>query len=158
MGSNLNDRLGQLQIAERYIHAGAGKIVEQSSVYETSAWGKTDQPDFLNKVLGIDTMLTPTELLDKLLDIEQKMGRERKERWDARTIDLDILFYDTLVYTDARLIIPHPGIAHRKFTLVPLAEVIPSFVHPVFNKSLKELLEVCEDPGAVKKIANYSYE
>lgn len=158
LGSNLNDRHAQIQAAERFIQAGAGKIIQQSSLYETAPWGKTDQPDFLNKILAIETAHTPMELLDKLLEIELKMGRERKERWDARLIDIDILFYDDLVYSDARLVIPHPGIAHRKFTLVPLIEIIPDFIHPVFNKNLRELLTNCEDPGTVTRLSDTRYE
>lgn len=158
LGSNLNDRHAQLQTAERYIQSGAGKIIVQSSVYETSAWGKTDQPAFLNKVIAIDTLLNPFELLEKLLDIELKMGRERKERWEARLIDLDILLYDHLVYTDAHLTIPHPGIPTRRFTLIPLNEIAGNEIHPVYNKTIQELLHNCEDPGKVNKISDSFYE
>lgn len=158
MGSNLSNRTAQLQAAERYIQAGAGKITGHSSVYETAAWGKTDQPDFINKVICIETTLNPFELLEKLLEIEKKMGRERNERWEARIIDLDILLYDELVYADASLTIPHPGIASRRFTLIPLNELAGTFIHPVYNKSINELLLNCEDQGAVQKISDSLYE
>ncbi len=158
LGSNLSDRAVQLQTAERYINAGAGKVVQQSAVYETAAWGKTDQPAFLNKVICIETSLNPFELLDKLLGIEKKMGRERTERWASRIIDLDILFYDELVYADASLTIPHPGIATRRFTLIPLDEIAGTIIHPVYNKTIHELLLNCEDQATVKKISDTLYE
>jgi len=149
LGSNLEDRSRLLQSAERYIQAGIGKIICSSHVYATKAWGLTEQPDFLNKVIQVETSLSPLELLERLLDIENKMGRIRDVKWGPRIIDLDLLFYDDLVYKDAELTIPHPGIPYRKFTLTPLLEILPDLIHPVFGKSIRELAEKCEDQSEV---------
>ena len=152
LGSNLEDRYGLLQTAEQYIQAGIGKIVRTSSIYTTKAWGLKEQPDFLNKVIQLETTLAPLEVLERLLSIENEMGRTRTEKWGPRLIDLDLLFYDTLVYKDAELTIPHPGIPYRKFTLVPMLEILPEFIHPVFGKTIRELAEKCEDESEVTRI------
>lgn len=118
-----------------------GTIQKTSSIIETNAWGKTKQPDFLNQVILLETKLSPQNLLKKCQEIENKLGRERKERWKERTIDLDILFYNDLVLNDVDLIIPHPYISERKFVLKPLNEIASDFIHPVFKKSILVLYE-----------------
>jgi 2-amino-4-hydroxy-6-hydroxymethyldihydropteridine diphosphokinase len=150
LGSNLDNRERNLEQAERFILNSIGKSDLSSSVYESSAWGIKTQPDFLNKVIRIHTTLNPFELLQKLLEIETKLGRIRTEKWGPRTIDLDILFYDDLVYYDDHLTIPHAGIPCRRFTLMPLVEILPDFQHPVYAKPLTWLLEKCEDQGKVQ--------
>ncbi len=150
LGSNLGDRYKNLDDAASFLQGIAMQIEHTSSTYDSSAWGKTDQPDFLNRVISIKTDLIPTDLLGRLLDIENKMKRERSEKWGPRTIDLDILFYDDLVYADEELHIPHPGIATRRFTLIPLCELYPDFIHPVYQVSLLHLLDKCEDRGRVQ--------
>lgn len=152
MGSNEGDREGNLEKARLGIGDRIGKLFSLSAIYQTAAWGKVDQPSFLNQVIGIETTLNPPLLLQTLLSIESGQGRVRKEKWGARAIDIDILFYGDQVISQPDLTIPHPGIAERRFTLVPLAEVAPDFVHPVLKKSVGQLLEECEDQLGVEKL------
>lgn len=152
LGSNLGNRQQHLETAERYLQSIVGKIEKKSAIYASRAWGKTDQPDFLNRVISFNTDSTPMDLLDKLLAIESKFGRVRTEKWGPRVLDLDILYYDDLVYSDNRLTIPHPGISGRRFTLVPLCEIYPEKLHPVYQLNNMTLLDKCTDQGEVIKI------
>jgi 2-amino-4-hydroxy-6-hydroxymethyldihydropteridine diphosphokinase len=153
IGSNLGNREGNLSIAVTRIGETAGNILSASSVYETEPWGFRSDNKFLNMVLTIDSDLVPRALLQTLLKIEESMGRLRKSAdYSSRIIDLDILFYDALIIKEDKLIIPHPHIQDRKFVLVPMAEIAPYFIHPVLNKSVMSLLEVCSDTGVVKKL------
>ena len=140
LGSNLGRRELSLQKAIAYIGQEVGSVVKQSSVYETQAWGKTDQPDYLNQVIIVKTNLTPREVLKSILQIELNMGRERKEKWGERIIDIDILFYEDMIVNEADLVIPHPELQNRRFTLAPLAQIAPDWVHPVLNKTMFTLL------------------
>ncbi|MEO6315338.1 MAG: 2-amino-4-hydroxy-6-hydroxymethyldihydropteridine diphosphokinase [Chitinophagaceae bacterium] len=150
-GGNVGNRQQYLLESARLIEAACGKITRRSAVYETAAWGKTDQPAFLNQALELATLLAPADLLTKLLAIEQTSGRERMEKYGPRTIDLDILLFNNeIIQTDA-LIIPHSRMASRRFVLVPLNEIASGYVHPVHNKTIASLLEVCPDPLPVKK-------
>ncbi len=146
LGSNKGDRDTYLENARFRISLLAGKLFTASSIYETAAWGKEDQAPFLNQVVGIETSLAPGLLLETLLAIETSLGRTRTEKWATRTIDLDILFYGDQVVDEPGVFIPHPAIEQRRFTLVPLAEVAPAFIHPVLKKSMEELLVECNDP------------
>lgn len=150
LGSNLGDRYLQLQTAEKHLQARIGTMLLCSGIYATQAWGKKDQPDFLNKVVQVETGLPPTALLECLLEIEKIMGRLPGIKWGPRIIDLDLLFYDQLVYSDSTLTIPHPGIPYRRFTLAPLVEIIPDFIHPVFGKTIREMADACTDDSEVK--------
>lgn len=150
LGTNLGDRKKKLEEASGLIRERIGTVIKSSSVYETAAWGKTNQPAFLNQVLLISSTLGPEPMMAALHTIEQDLGRVRNERWAARTIDIDILYYGDLV-VDNTLHIPHPGIPDRRFTLVPLAELSPKFVHPVLQRSQQQLLEACKDTLEVKK-------
>lgn len=152
LGSNEGDRMTFLAKAIMAIIQKAGKSFACSSIYETAAWGKDGEPSFLNQVIGIVTSLTPEELLKTAQSIESDLGRIRTEKWSRRTIDIDILFYGSKIIETPDLIVPHPGIAQRKFTLVPLAEVAPHFMHPVLNKTMEELLRECHDTLAVGRI------
>jgi 2-amino-4-hydroxy-6-hydroxymethyldihydropteridine diphosphokinase len=134
------------------IQEEVGKLIKSSSRYQTAAWGKTDQPDFINQVLKLETSLRPLEVLKTILGIERKLGRERTEKWGSRTIDIDILFYDQEVVASSELTIPHPYLQQRAFTLIPLAELEPDFVHPVFKKTVSELLDELESQLEVKKL------
>lgn len=149
-GTNLGDRQCNLQTANFAIEQEVGHILKQSAIYETAAWGVTDQPNFLNQVLQVQTKLEPLPLLQVLLQIEQKMGRIRKEKWTARHIDLDILYYETTILHVHKLHIPHPEIQNRRFVLVPLTEVAPEFVHPVLHQTNAQLLAQTTDETAVK--------
>lgn len=123
LGSNLGDRVENVARATQLLGATPGILVERSTkTLETKPIGLIKQPDFLNAVARIETLLGPIELLDALLDIEQRLGRVRKERWGPRTIDLDILLYGDRVIDHPRLRVPHPGIPYRPFVLEGLRE------------------------------------
>ncbi len=149
LGSNEGDSLQNLTFAENEISKWAGQIKVVSSIYTSEAWGKKDQSDFLNKVVLIETALNPIALLKTLLTIEQSAGRIRMEKWGPRTLDIDILYFDDIVYKDDQLMIPHAGISTRRFTLVPLCEILPDQIHPVSGKTNQWMLAHCEDHGQV---------
>lgn len=149
-GSNLGDRMANLAHALQAIEKQAGTLISQSQLYETAAWGLEEQPSFLNQVIEIQTALSPETLLSCLLGIEKQMGRERKQKWGERLIDLDILYYGDLVTESSLLQIPHPHIAERRFTLVPLCELAPLLPHPLLGKTQLQLLKECPDPLEVR--------
>ncbi len=150
-GSNLGNRKDNLDRARAMINQRAGNIELLSSVYETEPWGFAEETDsFYNQAMRISTFLTACELLDELQAIEREQGRVRHEgAYKPRKIDIDILFYDDIILNTPRLVIPHPKIHHRRFTLEILFEIAPALVHPVFKKDIKTLLEECEDDKKV---------
>lgn len=152
IGGNLGNRSYNLQQAAQLIEAHCGDIISLSAVYETDAWGFTDQPAFLNQVLVLNTELEAEELMQQLLDTEAELGRTRAEKMGPRTIDIDILLYDDVVHHSENLTLPHPSLHLRRFALTPLAEVAASKKHPVLHKTITELLTDCPDTLAVKKI------
>lgn len=152
IGGNLGNRLKNLELALHAIKKQAGKIVKQSSIYETAAWGNTDQPAFYNQALCVETKLAADDLLACLLDIEEGLGRKRGEKFGPRIIDIDILFLNDEIHQTPILSIPHPQLQNRRFVLVPLQEIAPRLIHPTLNKSVKELLKICTDTLAVKKL------
>jgi 2-amino-4-hydroxy-6-hydroxymethyldihydropteridine diphosphokinase len=146
LGTNLGNRLGNLRTAVTAL-TPAVTVLAESPVYETPPWGVIDQPDFLNLVLKGETHLAPPALLTHLKHIETKLGRLPSIRYGPRLIDIDILFYDDLVLNTSELTIPHPRLHERAFVLVPLADLAPDFVHPVFGKSVGALLEAVDTTG-----------
>ena len=148
----MGKRKDYLAKAKKRIGLAAGTIAKQSSVYETAAWGNTNQQAFLNEVILVQTKLSPEELMQTLLSIEQQLGRIRTQQFGPRTIDLDILFYDSLVLKTKLVTIPHPAIQDRRFVLVPLAELSPRKLHPVYRQTIASLLKHCADNLAVKKL------
>jgi 2-amino-4-hydroxy-6-hydroxymethyldihydropteridine diphosphokinase len=152
-GGNEGDRFLHMKQARANIEHICGQLLLVSSLYETAPWGKTDQPDFLNQVLLLDTKFNPDALLQALLSIEEKGGRIRTVKNAPRTIDIDILFFNNLVLEEPGLSIPHPRIADRRFVLEPLNEISPEFIHPVLKKSIRQLLQECRDELGVKKIS-----
>ena len=151
LGANLGDPEQTFLAVCQLVTNNIGPIAAQSALYETAAWGVTDQPAFLNQVLRVDTYLTPADVLAKTQAIEQQLGRVRAEKWGARTIDIDLLFYGDLILDTPMLTLPHPLLHQRRFTLVPLAELAPNLVHPVLKKTVCALLEACPDRGDVIK-------
>jgi 2-amino-4-hydroxy-6-hydroxymethyldihydropteridine diphosphokinase len=151
LGTNLGDKILMLDLAKKSIQNKIGEIINSSSIYETAAWGNTNQPSFLNCVIEIKTDLSPFQLLTSLLTIEGDMGRIRDEKWAPRTIDLDILYYNKEIVSTDNLIIPHPQIQNRRFTLVPLCEILSDFIHPVLGISNRALLSICDDNSDVAK-------
>jgi 2-amino-4-hydroxy-6-hydroxymethyldihydropteridine diphosphokinase len=145
LGSNLGDRTFYLEEAIFRLGAVLGETAVKSSRYETAAWGLTDQPAFLNQVLAFETLLSPEKILAVTQQVEQDLGRIRKERWGARVIDIDLLFYGQQVLETPALHLPHPQLHLRRFTLLPLAEIAPDFQHPVLKKTISELEADCLD-------------
>lgn len=152
LGSNLGDSVLLLENAIKMIENEIGEVFAKSSIYETAAWGKTDQPNFLNLALGVNSLLPPMELLSAVLEIEKKLGRVRDEKWGARLIDIDVILYgDEVVSIGETLKIPHVEMQNRKFVLQPLAEIAPNEQHPVFKKTVLQLLENLADSLLVAK-------
>lgn len=152
LGSNLGDRLSNIQQAVSTLSMlDEINVVKTSSFYETEPWGNKKQEWFVNCAIAIDTVLSPQELLNKCQQIELTLGRIRnqKERWQERAIDIDILMYDDLIMTSSNLVIPHPYMHERAFVLIPMLEVKPDLVHPVFKKSVSELYDELTNPEDV---------
>ena len=151
LGTNLGNKLSNLSNAIEKLRSFSLFINRTSSIYKTAAWGNTNQDSFLNQVLEIETKIDPQELLKICLSIEKVMGRIRIKKWEARIIDIDILFYNDLTFTHKALIIPHEFLHKRGFTLQPMAELNPNLMHPVLKKTIRELLDNCEDNLRVEK-------
>lgn len=141
-GSNMGDSRAYIEEALNGLSQDYHiRVLKVSDIITTKPYGGVEQADFLNGVLQMDTLYTPHELLDKLHELEQAAGRERKIHWGPRTLDLDIIFYDKLVYEDETLIIPHVDMQNRDFVLKPMVQIAPYFRHPVLGKTMAELLE-----------------
>lgn len=153
LGSNMGDRLRNLTLGLQGIAALPGtSLCAVSSLYETEPLGLKEQPMFLNLVCKVTTSLPPRELLRLLQAIEDRLGRQRTQRWGPRTLDIDIVLYDRLTYSDADLTIPHPRYAERRFVLVPLAELAPSLRPPgAGGKKVLQLLADCRDSSVVQR-------
>lgn len=151
LGTNLGNRENNLQLAISLLTGLVGNLIKQSSIYETAAWGLENQPNFLNQIIILSTSQSPKFLMKTILKIEKKMGRERLVKMGPRIIDIDILFYENRIINKPSLTIPHPRIQFRRFVLVPLNELQPNYLHPILNKSVKDLLIACTDTLNVKK-------
>lgn len=131
-----------------------------SSLYETEPWGNAGNKPFLNMAAKVETQKSPLDFLAFTQSIEKKLGRVRKNEprglYEPRPIDIDILFYDDLIYTEPNLTIPHPLLALRRFVLEPLVEIAPNFLHPIFKKNIMELLNECADKGKVSLLHEYT--
>ena len=153
LGSNVGDSRAMLKDAIISLEKQIGKVKSSSSIYKTAPWGFTEQYDFLNQALVVHTHLSAQDIMETLLAIEKKAGRIRTEKNAARTLDIDILFYNKEIIEIPELSIPHPRLQDRNFVLLPLLEMIPNFVHPVFQKTIRELYEVCSDTLTVYKLS-----
>lgn len=150
LGTNLGDRKKNLTVARNAIELAVGPITRASAVYETAAWGKTDQGEFLNQAVEIETILSPEKVLEEILNIERDMGRKRDVKWGERIMDIDILLYENKIIDGPQLRIPHPELPNRRFALVPLAEIAGDVIHPINKKSIQALLASCPDTLPVK--------
>lgn len=151
LGSNLGDRLHQINSAKtQIIHLFNSNII-CSSVYETEPWGFKEQQPFLNQVVALETSLHPTKIWNILATIENNMGRIRQVKFGPRSIDLDILLLNSQFYKNQTLTIPHPHLHQRRFVLIPLSELDANLIHPIYSKTIQELLTVCEDSSQVLK-------
>lgn len=157
LGGNLGDKQFIFSETRKRLAEQIGTITRQSAVYETEPWGFESEDMFWNQALEIETNLSPNEILTQTRDIELELGRIRKEnQYDSRLIDIDILFVGSLIVNQDNLVIPHPRIQDRKFVLVPLCEIVPQLVHPVFQRTVSQLLNECTDLLAVKKIITHN--
>jgi 2-amino-4-hydroxy-6-hydroxymethyldihydropteridine diphosphokinase len=153
LGGNLGDKQLVFSDARARLNQQVGTITNQSSIYETEPWGFESDDIFWNQVIEIETSLSPEEILLQTQQIEHDLGRIRKaNQYDSRIIDIDILFYGDQVIQLENLIVPHPRIQERKFALVPLCEIAPELIHPVFLKSIRQLLAECTDTLTVEKV------
>ena len=154
LGSNLGERYRKLKDARDFINRRAGKIIRFSSVYESEPWGFEGESSFLNQVLVIETDLAPGRLLETMQQIEDELGKKRvsqKEGYASRVIDIDILFYGRQIIETEKLTVPHKLLHERRFTLLPLNEIKGDLVHPVLNKTIRQLLKECPDHSEVHK-------
>ncbi len=148
-GSNLGDRIENLNKAAELITERCGKLVARSQYYQTSPWGPLEQPDFVNQAVALHTNQKAIQLMEQLLAIEEEMGRTRSIKYGPRIIDIDMLFYGSEVIQTPLLEIPHPEVRNRRFALTPLEEIAASFTDPLTGKTISELLSICKDQGTV---------
>jgi 2-amino-4-hydroxy-6-hydroxymethyldihydropteridine diphosphokinase len=152
LGSNLGNRELFLQQAVQFIEQNIAPVTKASGIYETQSWGKTDEPDYLNQVVQLQTELPAQTVLERILNIEIMLGRKRDVKWGSRIIDIDILFYGDNIINEPGLIIPHPELHNRRFTLEPLEELASDLIHPVLKKSILKLKKELKDGLIVKKL------
>jgi len=153
LGSNKGDKLSHLQYAINLIGEKIGHIIKVSSVYKTKSWG-FNSDDFFNVCLEVSTSLNPERLIETVLKLENKLGRERFEstKYQDRIIDIDILLFDDEIIFYNNLKVPHPKMLERKFVLVPLTEIAPNVIHPIEKKTILICLQNCNDSGEIEKI------
>jgi 2-amino-4-hydroxy-6-hydroxymethyldihydropteridine diphosphokinase len=149
LGTNLGDRPGNLQAAIAAIPP-AVIVQKQSFIYETVPWGVIDQPSFLNMVILGKTLQKPQELLKNLKELETQLGRIPSIQYGPRKIDIDILFYNDLIFDSPELTLPHPHLHERAFVLVPLADLAAEKIHPVLGKTIRQLLAEVETTGVTR--------
>ena len=156
LGANLGNPAETFAAARSSISAQYGGLLGWSSVYQTAPWGVTDQPVFLNQVVVVQTHLHPLDVLRFTQSLEKTLGRQPGQRWGPRQIDIDILYYGQMVATMPDLTVPHPRLHERRFTLVPLVEVAPEFIHPKLKLTNEQLLARCEDHTEAPQLATPS--
>ena len=152
IGSNEGDRLNNIKQAIEFIGELDRCIIKAvSSLYETSPYGNLNQQIFFNAVIKISTGIDCHELFVKLKEIEKKLGRKYRKKWGPREIDLDILFYNDLIFSDEIITLPHKGIIYRDFVMIPLIELEPEIIHPVYNKKISEFISGLKSTNILNK-------
>jgi len=154
LGTNIGFRAINLELARIMLSNHIGALTATSSVYETAAWGVTDQADFLNQAVSCLTDLSPTLVLAEIHKIEDKMGRIRTNKWGPRIIDVDLIFYGDEIIENHNLKIPHPQLTNRSFVLRPLLDICPDKVHPANNQTVRQLAQKCADTSKVSYYSN----
>ena len=152
LGSNLGDRELLVNQASKMIGERCGKIVAKSRLYESEPWGFKSEHWFLNQVVKVETAFSPDALMEVLLEIEKELGRDRSvphEGYVSRPMDLDILYFGNEIIDTQMVKAPHPRLHERRFTLLPLCDIAPDYVHPVMKKTNLQLLDECRDAGKV---------
>ena len=149
----MGEREDYLQNASELLAAEIGVIQKESKIYESVPWGVENQNNYLNQVLEIKSEFSAEEVLEGVLQIEDKIGRIRNEKWGERIIDIDILFFNDSIVEKDGVCIPHIHLHNRRFVLIPLNEITPSFIHPKYNKTIEELLSECKDIESVEEYA-----
>ena len=160
-GSNMGDKDAIFAHACLLINNRCGRVVQVSAAYESEPWGFEAEDWFLNRVIVVESIKGPEELLQQLLDIERELGRIRYPEingYTSRTADLDILYYGHRVVDTDTLSVPHPRLHLRRFALVPMCEVAPELVHPVFGMTQQELLQQCPDESIVREMKTRNEE
>jgi 2-amino-4-hydroxy-6-hydroxymethyldihydropteridine diphosphokinase len=150
IGGNMGNRVHNLDRAVQLL-GGVGIVTALSGLFETEAWGKTDQAPFLNQAVLLETPAKARDLLQSILAIEEKLGRKRDVKYGPRIIDIDILFYNRHIIDEPGLVVPHPEIQNRRFALEPMNEIAGDFVHPELKKSIATLLKECPDKLDVRR-------
>lgn len=154
IGGNLGDRTAYLRHARQMIQEKCGQLAKLSTIYETAAWGMENQPSFYNQALLLETPMDAAPLMEALLAIELVLGRERTVVMGPRTVDIDVLLYNSEVINTPLITVPHPRLPLRRFALLPLSEIAADVVHPVLNQTIAQLLQNCPDTLDVHKISD----
>lgn len=154
LGGNIEPRLKLMADAKLEIEKEVGDLLMESSIYESEAWGFKTDTSFFNQVLKVATVKDANEVLESAMEIETKLGRLRNENseYSSRTMDIDILYFNSEIIDEAELTVPHPRLHLRGFTLMPLVEIAPDFIHPLLEKSNDELLQICNDKGNAQRL------
>jgi len=147
LGSNLGDRVQNIYRATDEIEKmiGRGRVIIHAPLYESKAWGTTSAFDYINTCIWVQTDLPAETALEYIHEIEHNLGRVRGKKYQDRTIDIDILLYNQQIISTEHLTIPHPHMHERLFVLVPAHQIVPNVIHPIFNKTIKQLLLECND-------------
>jgi 2-amino-4-hydroxy-6-hydroxymethyldihydropteridine diphosphokinase len=154
LGGNQGNRNEIISEAIDLVTSQIGIQTDSSSRYESESWGFKSEP-FINQIIVLNTDLNPEEILEKIHSIEDQLGRTRKtNQYEARTIDIDLLYMDSRVINSTNLVVPHPRIASRRFVLLPLAEIAPELLDPVTGKTVAEMLDLCSDTSCVRRLGS----
>lgn len=156
LGGNLGDTVAIFAEAIDLLRSNGLTTDCKSSIYTSKAWGMENAPDFFNQIIRVKTLLNEHDLMQKLLQVERQLGRKRalSGQYESRTLDIDIILFNDEIINEEHLHIPHPRMHLRRFVLEPLAEIAPQLVHPLFHKTIGQLLKECPDTGHIKKLTH----